>query len=186
MSNTVIQTLREFSILLDAESLPLFYMFKWSPCRQGDRVYFWYKYKQMNGVYAGIRLHRYLVGETRIVDGMVLSSESVVDHIDRNTLNNTLSNLRVCSKQENNINRGISIVNTSGHKGVSWHKGAKKWRATLMLDNKQVHLGFFSDLGDAVLARIEGARKYFGEFYAETAEGVDKIVCQGQGRRQGD
>jgi hypothetical protein len=41
--------------------------------------------------------------------------------------------------------KGKLIGKTSQYKGVSWHRTAKKWRATIVVANKQIHLGFFID-----------------------------------------
>lgn len=51
----------------------------------------------------------------------------VIDHIDRNTLNNNISNLRPVSQQENLYNRGMQQNNSSGTTGVSWHKSGACW-----------------------------------------------------------
>ena len=48
-----------------------------------------------------------------------------VDHIDRNKLNNHLSNLRYATHTENNQNASIKKSNTSGVKGVYWKKKIK-------------------------------------------------------------
>ncbi|BAE72736.1 HNH endonuclease family protein [Xanthomonas phage OP1] len=76
-----------------------------------------------------------------------------LDHIDGCKTNNRISNLRECSNAENQQNRGKSSNNTSGVPGVYWHKEAKKWRARIMLDGKQISLGLFNTLEEAAAAR---------------------------------
>lgn len=83
----------------------------------------------------------------------------VVDHIDRNPLNNTLDNLRCVTKRKNAINTDVRSDNTSGCKGVSYHKRSGKYRAYLTIDSKQHHLGLFDNLNDAVKARLLGLRQ---------------------------
>ena len=87
-----------------------------------------------------------------------------VDHIDHVKSNNNISNLRWASAPENQGNRVISINNTSGTKGVVWHKGAKKWSSRIMIDRKYIHLGLFDDLEDAKQTRIIKANEVFGVF----------------------
>lgn len=85
----------------------------------------------------------------------------LVDHIDRDKSNNRPENLRAADHILNNRNVGLSRNNKSGHKGVSWHKVAGKWRSCIEINRKQIHLGLFSDLGDAVKARKEAEEKYY-------------------------
>ena len=66
-----------------------------------------------------------------------------VDHIDGNRLNNTLSNLRICSKKQNEYNSKIRADNSSGFKGVSFDKRKDKYRAYINKDGHQYHLGYF-------------------------------------------
>jgi len=87
-----------------------------------------------------------------------------IDHINRNGLNNQKENLRVCTRTQNNGNRRISKHNTSNIKGVSWHKTSKKWRGTICIKNKNIHLGYFSNKYDAKDAHEKEAKEYFGEF----------------------
>lgn len=67
----------------------------------------------------------------------------VTDHINRDKLDNRRSNLRVCSASENQHNRVANKHNTSGYKGVSWHKRIGKWQAKITVRNKLKHLGYY-------------------------------------------
>jgi len=82
------------------------------------------------------------------------------DHKNHDTLDNRRENLRVCSRSENNLNRGPQPHNTSGFKGVSWSKEKNKWRAY----SKGIHLGYFIDKNDAAMAYDKKAKELFGEF----------------------
>jgi len=55
-------------------------------------------------------------------------NKSFVDHIDRNTLNNDISNLRWVTYSENNLNKGTQKNNTSGHKNISYNKSRLLWK----------------------------------------------------------
>ena len=61
----------------------------------------------------------------------------LVDHVDRNPQNNSISNLRVADKKLNAINTGLPKNNTSGVKGVSWNKACGKWSAQIKVDGKK-------------------------------------------------
>lgn len=87
-----------------------------------------------------------------------------IDHIDGNKLNNQKSNLRVCSSSQNSMNRGKQKNNLSGYKGVSWYKNLKKWRASIQIQGKKIHLGYFEKIKDAETAYDEIAKRLFGVF----------------------
>lgn len=64
-----------------------------------------------------------------------------LDHIDGNPSNNKIENLRPCNYSENGRNRTKQRNNTSGFKGVSFHKHTNKWIA--FCDGRG--LGYFND-----------------------------------------
>lgn len=68
----------------------------------------------------------------------------LLDHIDRDKLNNRISNLRPADKELNSWNRGLQVNNTSGYRGVSWNKGVSKWHAYIKVRGKRIHLGFYN------------------------------------------
>ena len=51
----------------------------------------------------------------------------MIDHKDRNPLNNQKSNLRECTRSQNTMNSRKRRNSSSKYKGVSWHKASKKW-----------------------------------------------------------
>lgn len=78
----------------------------------------------------------------------------VIDHIDRNKLNNNPENLRAVSRSANKINSDISPRNTSGVKGVCWNKKRGKWHSYIVLQGKTFDLGHFYEKEDAINARV--------------------------------
>lgn len=58
----------------------------------------------------------------------------------------------------------LPINNTSGCKGVSWHKSVGMWQARICFKKVNYHLGYFADIDKAVEARKDAELKYFGEY----------------------
>jgi len=82
-----------------------------------------------------------------------------IDHINGDKTDNRISNLRDCSNSENLHNTGLSSRNTSGYKGVSWSRRAKKYRASIKVNSKYHYLGSFDSAYEAHLAYIEASKK---------------------------
>lgn len=89
---------------------------------------------------------------------------AVLDHINGDTSDNRIDNLRACNKSQNACNSKIRSDNTSGVKGVCWKKGRGKWRAYIQVKGKQLHLGHFDDLELAELVVSEARELYHGKF----------------------
>lgn len=87
-----------------------------------------------------------------------------VDHIDGNKLNNDISNLRICTDQENMFNRLPQKNNKSGIQGVNFYKRTKKWRAFIKKNGINIHLGYFNTKKEALNARNEAVSSMFGAF----------------------
>lgn len=87
-----------------------------------------------------------------------------LDHIDHDTTNNRIENLREVTRSENMRNSGRRVNNTSGYKGVTWNTCVNKWVAQIWLNNKRMHLGCFVDPKDAYEAYCKKAIELHGEF----------------------
>ena len=83
-----------------------------------------------------------------------------IDHINHDRLDNRLNNLRVVTNQENHMNETLSSNSKTGFTGICFASREKKFRAYITVNFKQIHLGFFKQLSDAVLARIKAGEKY--------------------------
>ena len=79
--------------------------------------------------------------------------ENTVDHKDRVPWHNWRSNLREATQQCQLRNCGMNSRNTSGVKGISRHRPTGKWRAQIMADGGNKHLGLFDGLLDAAYTR---------------------------------
>lgn len=87
-----------------------------------------------------------------------------VDHINHNGLDNRRSNLRVCTRSQNNQNSYAQNNCSSKFKGVSWYRRDKIWRSYIVIKRMQLHLGYYESEYEAAKAYNKAARKYFGEF----------------------
>lgn len=93
-----------------------------------------------------------------------LITEKFYDHIDRNPFNNRKHNLRKASFLQNSRNKSLAINNTSGVTGVGLDKSTNKWRAYIGINYKIERLGYFTNKEDAIRARLQAEKEYFGEF----------------------
>jgi hypothetical protein len=83
-----------------------------------------------------------------------------IDHINRNKSDNRIENLREATFAQNAQNRVKNICNTSGYKGVTWHKRDQKWQAAVTIKGKCIYLGYFSSPENAYEAYKEASLKH--------------------------
>lgn len=115
------------------------------------KIYYKRKY-----LYAHRVLWEMQVGE--IPEGMF------IDHINGFRDDNRISNLRVCTHQQNHFNRTKQSNNKSGYKGVSWHKQKQKWVTQIKVEGRNKFLGFFDDPREAYKIYCIAAITAYGEF----------------------
>jgi len=96
-----------------------------------------------------------------------------VDHINGNRSDDRWCNLRLATPQQNARNRRPWPGNTSGKVGVHPIKSSGLWGAEIGLNNRNIKLGAFECKADAIAARCEAERHYFGEFAADAARYSD-------------
>lgn len=100
-------------------------------------------------------MHRQIVNAP---DGME------VDHINGDRLDNRRANLRLCTRSQNQHNKGAQANNTSGFKGVQFYKRTGKWHAKIKLHGKERHLGYFATAAQAAEAYNRAAFEIHGDF----------------------
>lgn len=84
-----------------------------------------------------------------------------IDHVNGNGMDNSLSNLRSVSMEENNRNIRKGRTNTSGIVGVYKNKKDGNWCAMIWNGNKQINIGTYETKVEAAAAR-KGAEKVLG------------------------
>ena len=78
------------------------------------------------------------------------------------TFNNCKNNFRICSSFNNSKNTSKPKNSICEFMGVSFEKG--KYCARIGHNKRKIHLGRFSNLEDAIKARLQAEKKYCGEF----------------------
>jgi len=113
----------------------------------GGRFYFTRNLPARNGHRECVRLHRMLVNA---------DAGTIVDHVNGNTLDCRKENLRIVDVCTNTIN---SAPYTK-HRGVSFEKKKKLWRARIQVNGKSISLGRFKNITDAIEAYTTAERTY--------------------------
>jgi uncharacterized protein (UPF0210 family) len=102
-----------------------------------------------------VRMHRVI---------MNAPAGSIIDHRDRDGLNNTKQNLRFATPSQNCCNCRRPKNCSSKYRGVSFHIKIRKWRAEIRYNGIRRHLGYFENEDDAAKAYDQAAKIYHGEF----------------------
>lgn len=91
-----------------------------------------------------------------------IPDDMTIDHINMDTLDNSIENLRLLSLQDNCKARFVKkrINNKSGYTGVIWLESKKRWKAYINVDGKSKHLGMFLELKEAISARKDAEILY--------------------------
>jgi len=138
--------------IIDIEDIEKCKTLTWHIKRYKNREYCNGKINRKN-----IRLHRFLLD--------YFKQEFEIDHIDGNGLNNRKNNLRKVTHQQNMMNqRVLPKNNTSGYIGIYFDNKLKKYISQIKVNQKKIHIGVFSDIKDAILARREAELKYFSKY----------------------
>lgn len=141
-----VYTVKNEKILIDKEDYGKIKDYYWSLNSQG------YAISVINGKHK--RLHLMIIDKPK---------GTVIDHINGDKLDNRKSNLRICTQKQNSRNTKLAKNNTSGVTGVYKTK-YNTYSASIMVNRKQICLGTYKNIKDAIKARREAEEKYFGEF----------------------
>ncbi len=117
--------------------------FKWQLSKDVNNCYATRR-ERIDGKLKNIRMHRDLL---KVSDRKLL-----VDHADKNGLNNTRSNLRICNNSQNSSNRRAKKRLSTKYIGIDWNKNAGKWRARVILNGEFISAGYYKLETEAALA----------------------------------
>lgn len=144
---------RGMSAMVDDEDYDLLKDYKWHVCPSRKTFYCirkapsrWPNGRRGKPLFDGpstILMHRVIL---RVND-----SKIHVDHIDGNGLNNQKNNLRPCTVAQNQFNSLKQDGCSSRFKGVSWNKGARKWRVSFGPSGNRIGVGYYDCEKEAAL-----------------------------------
>ena len=131
--------------------------YKWRALWSSDTKSFYAtRTEYVDGKRCHIAMHRQILGLT--------SSRIWGDHRNHDTLDYRRHNLRVSNRAQNASNSRLRRDNVSGLKGAHWHKRVKLYGASITVNRKQLHLGYYPTAVEAHEAYKAAAAKYHGEF----------------------
>lgn len=141
--------------LVDIDKYDLIKDYNWCIDKNGYVV----TYKRIDNKNKTIRLHRLITDAP---------DDLVVDHIHGNKrrFDNRISNLRVCTNQENQFNKEYNLNKELKVKGVYKTVSHDKTRyySQITVNKKTKHLGIFDTIKEASDTYDKAAKKLFGEF----------------------
>lgn len=132
-------------VKVDVEDIDKLIKHKWSLGTWG--------YASTNINNKNILMQRFIMNEFEV--------SKIIDHINRDKLDNRKENLRIVNKSINAINVGIRTNNKSGVTGISWNKNANSWRAYINYQGKRIELGHRKNFEDAVRLRLNAENQYY-------------------------
>ncbi|WP_270345582.1 HNH endonuclease [Enterococcus thailandicus] len=141
--NSILMLKSGSSVLVDSEDVPLLSRYSWFDNGNG--------YIASKGKEGKIFLHRLVMGAP---------SDTVVDHINFDPMDNRKSNLRICTQQQNTLYQR----SRKKHKGVYLNKRTGKYYIHVRIDGKTVHGGTFESIDEAVDEYQRLARLHYGKF----------------------
>lgn len=146
--------------IVDDENFGRLNQWKWCACWDSKTKSFYAKraHKGENGKWSSMSIARQILG-------LKHGDKRQADHIDHDTLNNQISNIRIATNQQNHFGRRkTTLPRSSKYKGVCFDKINKKWRVYIMCNGKQRTLGRYLCEKKAAIVYDMKAKELFGEF----------------------
>lgn len=153
----------DYCFYFDKEDYKLIAQYCWHKHQDGYLRTCIDNYKDENGK----RHNKYIMMHQLLGIHYKIGNGKEVDHKNGKVYDNRKSNLRESTHSLNMKNTKLFSTNKSGHKGVRYSKRENKWKAYIQCNKQKIHLGTFALVEQAIEAREEAEKKYFGEFSRE-------------------
>lgn len=154
----MIVNIKGYDVLIDDEDYAIVKSHSWqvnSRAVKRGAYYFEFPIKMADGTFKGLKLHR-------VIMGCEIGDPRIVDHINRNTLDNRKCNLRFATKGENVCNVGLRKDNPTGYKGV--HKFGKGYNVHIAYEGKKHTIRWSTNPTECARWYDAMAIKLHGEF----------------------
>jgi len=126
--------------------------YKWSP---GGKIFYWV-----------IRIFDwpFLAHRVAVLYMTGAWPENLVDHRDRDGLNNRWRNLRDADRAQNAVNAGVTRASSTGLRGAFLCRETGRFRSQIKFEGRAIWLGYYETAEEAHAAYLVASRKYYGEF----------------------
>ena len=145
-----------FEAIIDASDVSLVGQYNWQVYSTNAKTKYASRGAWVDGKATTQKMHRLIMGDA---DGLL------IDHINRNGLDNRRSNLRFCTAAQNAWNVSERTTNTSGFRGVDYHKLSQKWQARTSKNGQREYIGCYDTMEEAMSAYRQAVMVLHGEFY---------------------
>jgi hypothetical protein len=125
---------------------------KWCATKAG-KFYAVRTVRGVDGKFHNVYMHRVIYE----MEHGPIPAGKFIDHIDRNSLNNSIENLRAVNNNQSGCNRGKRADNISGYIGVYWVTLRNKWLAQIWIDGKHHFIGRYATAKEAARAYDQAA-----------------------------
>ena len=136
-------------IIIDKEDFDKIRIYQWHIENSRPSI----QYAQASIPKGTIRLHK-----------LIIPSDFQIDHINHNGLDNRKCNLRICTNAENNRNKRFERNPRSGYTGIRYNSKTGSYYVRIMVNKKEISLGAYKSIEEAIEVRKKGEEKYFGNF----------------------